>query len=93
MVKTNSHDFIGNVLPLLSGILSLILSFYLNKKKSDREEEHDQYDRLNKENEKLTNDLDKYRKIVQDQNKTIMKLEKELGTRPGTSDGENENDS
>lgn len=53
-------------------------SFTLSKQKSDQEKETDQYKRLNEENDKLTAELDKYRRMVNNKDEDISRLRGQL---------------
>lgn len=53
-------------------------SYRLNSAKSEREDKQDQFKRLNDENEKLTDDLNESRELVERKNDEIYKLRKQL---------------
>lgn len=71
-------DFLTKVLPIIVSFATAYFSFSLSKQKSDREKEADQYKRLNEENNKLTGELDKYRRMVNSRDKDISRLREQL---------------
>lgn len=74
-------DFLTKVLPIIVSFATAYFSFSLSKQKSNREKEADQYKRLNRENDKLTKQIDHYRKLIDAKDKEIYDLRKELTRR------------
>ena len=71
-------DFLTKVLPIIVSFATTYFSFTLSKQKSDREKEADQFKRLNEENDKLTDELDKYRRMVSNRDEDISRLRGQL---------------
>lgn len=53
-------------------------SYRLSQAKNAQEEKRDEFDRLNDENTRLSEDLDRYRKMVATKEREIVKLQKEI---------------
>lgn len=53
-------------------------SYHLSMEKNSREKKCDEFDRLNAENTRLSEDLDRYRKLVAAKEREIEKLQKEI---------------
>ena len=91
-------DFLTKALPVIVSFATAYFSFSLSKQKSDREKEADQYKRLNEENDKLTAELDKYRRMVNSRDEDISRLREQLlnymskaATKPVDNDKEDTN--
>ena len=92
------YDFLIKVLPVIVSFATAYFSFTLSKQKSDREKEANQYKRLNEENDKLTAELDKYRRMVNSRDEDISRLREQLlnymskaATKPVDNDKEDTN--
>lgn len=53
-------------------------SYRLSQEKNTQEKKRDEFDRLNAENTRLSEDLDRYRKLVAAKEREISKLQKEI---------------
>lgn len=53
-------------------------SYRLSTAKNSKEEKTDQFERLNRENDKLTKQINHYRKLIDAKDKEIYDLRKEL---------------
>lgn len=53
-------------------------SYRLSLEKSWQEKKRDEFDRLNAENTRLSEDLDRYRRLVAAKEREISKLQKEI---------------
>lgn len=53
-------------------------SYRLSVEKNAQEKKRDEFDRLNAENTRLSEDLDRYRKMVAAKEREIAKLQKEI---------------
>ena len=53
-------------------------SYRLSVEKSTQEKKSDEFDRLNTENTRLSEELDRYRKLVAAKEREIVKLQKEI---------------
>lgn len=65
-------------LPLLPTLLMYWASYRLSLEKSGQEKKRDEFDRLNSENTRLSEDLDRYRRLVAAKEREIAKLQKEI---------------
>ena len=65
-------------MPLLPTLLIYWTSYRLSVEKNAREKKHDEFDRLNAENTMLSEELDRYRKLVTAKEREIVKLQKEI---------------
>lgn len=65
-------------LPLLPTLLMYWASYRLSLEKSGQEKKRDEFDRLNAENTRLSEDLDRYRRLVAAKEREISKLQKEI---------------
>ena len=54
------------------------VSYRLSAEKNDQEKKRDEFDRLNVENTRLSEDLDRYRRLVAAKESEIVKLQKEI---------------
>lgn len=53
-------------------------SYHLSLEKNAKEKKRDEFDRLNAENTRLYEELDRYRKLVAAKEREIAKLQKEI---------------
>ena len=53
-------------------------SYQLSQAKNNKEEKQDEFTRLNAENTRLSEELDRYRKMVATKEREISKLQKEI---------------
>ena len=53
-------------------------SYRLSQEKNAQEEKRDEFDRLNTENTRMSEELDRYRKLVAAKEREIVKLQKEI---------------
>jgi peptidoglycan hydrolase CwlO-like protein len=53
-------------------------SYRLSQEKNAQEKKRDEFDRLNAENTRLSEELDRYRKMVASKEREIVKLQKEI---------------
>lgn len=53
-------------------------SYQLSQAKNNKEEKQDEFTRLNAENTRLSEDLDRYRRLVEAKEREIVKLQKEI---------------
>lgn len=53
-------------------------SYRLSHEKNTQEKKRDEFDRLNAENTRLSEELDRYRKLVAAKEREIAKLQKEI---------------
>lgn len=53
-------------------------SYRLSQQKNAQEKKRDEFDRLNEENTRLSEDLDRYRRMVEAKELKIVKLQKEI---------------
>lgn len=53
-------------------------SYRLSQQKNAQEKKRDEFDRLNEENTRLSEDLDRYRRMVEAKELEISKLQKEI---------------
>ena len=74
----NWKDILVKFLPLLPTLLMYWTSYRLSQTKNAQEEKRDEFDRLNDENTRLSEDLDRYRKMVATKEREIVKLQKEI---------------
>lgn len=65
-------------LPLLPTLLMYWASYRLSLEKNSQEKKRDEFDRLNTENTRLSEDLDRYRRLVAAKEREISKLQKEI---------------
>lgn len=82
MVDINWKDVLTKFLPLLPTLLMYWVSYRLSIEKSAQEKKRDEFDRLNAENTRLYEDLDRYRKLVAAKEREIVKLQKEIAEAP-----------
>lgn len=66
------------LLPLLPTLLIYWASYHLSLEKNAKEKKRDEFDRLNSENTRLSEDLDRYRRLVAAKEREISKLQKEI---------------
>lgn len=66
------------LLPLLPTLLIYWASYHLSLEKNAQEKKRDEFDRLNSENTRLSEDLDRYRRLVAAKEREISKLQKEI---------------
>lgn len=78
MVKINWKDVLTKFLPLLPTLLIYWASYRLSTEKNSQEKKRDEFDRLNIENTRLSEELDHYRKLVAAKEREIAKLQKEI---------------
>lgn len=79
MVKIiNWKDVLTKFLPLLPTLLIYWASYRLSTEKNFQEKKRDEFDRLNIENTRLSEELDHYRKLVAAKEREIVKLQKEI---------------
>ncbi|CDR75509.1 hypothetical protein LOB94_03780 [Lactobacillus delbrueckii subsp. bulgaricus] len=78
MVKIDWRDVLTKLLPLLPTLLMYWASYRLSQQKNAQEKKRDEFDRLNVENTRLSEDLDRYRKLVAAKEREIVKLQKEI---------------
>lgn len=62
-------------------------SYRLSVEKNSQEKKRDEFDRLNAENTRLSEDLDRYRKLVAAKEREIAKLQKEIAEMRNYSTG------
>lgn len=84
MVKINWKDALTKFLPLLPTLLIYWASYRLSLEKNAREKKRDEFTRLNEENTRLSEDLDRYRKLVAAKEREIAKLRKYTTGAPTT---------
>lgn len=65
-------------IPLLPTLLMYWASYRLSQAKNAQEEKRDEFDRLNDENTRLSEELDHYRRLVAAKEREIVKLQKEI---------------
>lgn len=65
-------------MPLLPTLLIYWASYRLSVEKNSREKKRDEFDRLNAENTRLSEELDRYRRLVAAKEREIVKLQKEI---------------
>ena len=53
-------------------------SYQLSQAKNNKEEKQDEFTRLNAENTRLSEDLDRYRRLVEAKEREIVNLQKEI---------------
>ena len=78
MVTINWKDILAKFLPLLPTLLMYWASYRLSVEKNSREKKRDEFNRLNTENTRLSEELDRYRKLVAAKEREIVKLQKEI---------------
>lgn len=78
MVKIKWKDVLTKFLPILPTLLMYWASYRLSVEKSTQEKKSDEFDRLNTENTRLSEELDRYRKLVAAKEREIVKLQKEI---------------
>ncbi|MCD5528889.1 hypothetical protein LOB10_02140 [Lactobacillus delbrueckii subsp. lactis] len=66
------------VLPIVVSLIASYFSFSLSRSKSDQEKARDQYNRLNDECEKVTQERDKYYDEIKRLNRENLNLKKKL---------------
>ena len=54
------------------------VSYRLSTEKNAQEKKRDEFDRLNVENTRLSEELDRYRRLVEAKEREIVKLQKEI---------------
>ena len=54
------------------------VSYRLSAEKNDQEKKRDEFGRLNAENTRLSEELDRYRRLVEAKEREIVKLQKEI---------------
>ena len=64
--------------PLLPTFFMYWASYQLSQAKNNKEEKQDEFTRLNAENTRLSEELDRYRKMVATKEREISKLQKEI---------------
>ena len=77
MVIINWRDFLTKLLPLLPTLLIYWASYHLSLEKNSKEKKRDEFDRLNAENTRLSEELDHYRRLLTAKEREIVKLQKE----------------
>lgn len=65
-------------MPLLPTLLIYWASYHLSLEKNSQEKKRDEFDRLNAENTRLSEELDRYRRLVAAKEREIVKLQKEI---------------
>lgn len=65
-------------MPLIPTLLMYWASYRLSKAKNAQEEKQDEFDRLNAENSRLFDDLDRYQRLLAAKEHEIGKLQKEI---------------
>lgn len=78
MVKINWKDILTKFLPLLPTLLIYWASYRLSTEKNTQEKKRDEFDRLNTENTRLSEELNRYRRLVEAKEREIVKLQKEI---------------
>ena len=78
MVTINWKDILSKALPLLPTLLMYWASYRLSVEKNAQEKKRDEFDRLNAENTRLSEELDRYRRLVAAKEREIVKLQKEI---------------
>ena len=66
------------LLPLLPTLLMYWASYRLSQAKNEKEEKQDEFSRLNDENTRLSEELERYRKLVASKERENVKLQKEI---------------
>ena len=82
MVTINWKDILAKFLPLLPTLLMYWASYRLSVEKNYQEKKRDEFDRLNAENTRLSEELDRYRRLVAAKEREIVKLQKEIAEAP-----------
>lgn len=77
MVRINWKDIISKALPLLPTLFIYWASYRLSVEKNAQEKKRDEFDRLNAENTRLSDELDHYRRLLTEKEREIVKLQKE----------------
>lgn len=65
-------------MPLLPTLLIYWASYHLSLEKNSQEKKRDEFDRLNAENTRLSEELDHYRRLLAAKEREIVKLQKEM---------------
>jgi uncharacterized protein YlxW (UPF0749 family) len=78
VVHINWKDILTKFVPLLPTLLMYWASYQLSQAKNNKEEKQDEFTRLNAENTRLSEELDRYRKMVATKEREISKLQKEI---------------
>ena len=78
MVAITWKDILAKALPLLPTLLMYWASYRLSIEKNSQEKKRDEFDRLNAENTRLSEELDRYRRLVAAKEREIVKLQKEI---------------
>lgn len=78
MVSINWKDFFTKLVPLLPTLLIYWASYRLSTEKNSQEKKRDEFDRLNIENTRLSEELDRYRRLLTAKEREIVKLQKEI---------------
>ena len=78
MVHINWKDILTKFVPLLPTLLIYWASYQLSQAKNNKEEKQDEFTRLNVENTRLSEELDRYRRLVASNEREIVKLQKEI---------------
>ncbi len=87
MVQINWKDFFTKLVPLLPTLLMYWASYRLSQEKNTQEKKRDEFDRLNAENTRLYEELDRYRRLVVAKEREIAKLQKEIAEMRSYSTG------
>ena len=82
MVTINWKDILAKFLPLLPTLLMYWASYRLSVEKNYQEKKRDEFDRLNAENTRLSEELDRYRRLVAAKERELVKLQKEIAEAP-----------
>lgn len=78
MRPTHWQDLATKAIPLVVSVITAYFSYSLSKTKSDRENEKEQFDRLNDEVEKMRRERDEYYEKMKKQDQQILSLKKDL---------------
>lgn len=78
MSAINWKDILTKLLPLLPTLLMYWASYRLSQAKNEKEKKQDEFSRLNDENTRLSEELERYRKLVASKERENVKLQKEI---------------
>lgn len=76
MVPINWREIILKALPLIPTIIMYVVSYRLSVAKNAKEEEQDQFERLSKENERLTGALAKKDERIEELQEELYEVRK-----------------
>ena len=92
MVPINWREVILKALPLIPTIMMYVVSYRLSVAKNSKEEKQDQFERLSKENERLTRELAKKDERIEELQEELYEARKVAALAPSQIEKDKKNE-